>query len=77
MVSSKAITLMGFLCIALLLASTEVGSAINLPTKCISYCYDHDGFNCNAICIGRGYKNGGKCTYQFKGDYAQCCCFHN
>lgn len=54
----------------------EFGSAINLPTNCIDYCYSKE-FDCNAYCIEKGYKNGGKCTFQFKGNYAQCCCFNN
>ncbi|KAM6564966.1 hypothetical protein CsatB_024964 [Cannabis sativa] len=73
MVSSKAmITLMGFLCIALLLASTGPAEAINLPVICLGPCSN----SCNSDCISKGYSKGGACLGQRVSDMS-CCCNNN
>ncbi|KAF4386995.1 hypothetical protein G4B88_024567 [Cannabis sativa] len=76
MTSSNTITIISFMCIALLLVS-EPGSAINLPSNCLGEC-GIDEKTCNKLCLGKSFKNGGKCVYNLGGGpFGLCCCYNN
>ncbi|KAF4380100.1 hypothetical protein F8388_018224 [Cannabis sativa] len=76
MSSFNTITIISFMCIALLLVS-EPGSAINLPSNCMADCHYGDS-TCNKICIEKLFKNGGKCVHNLSGGPdLKCCCYNN